>query len=77
MSNFPYTQHNASTNDPSNAKFLVCLNGYPQMSASTFDEAMLAAQMLNPIFVEESATIYEVETGVHFDVANAEPTCWR
>jgi hypothetical protein len=68
MNDRPVAQCNASTDGVSTTKFLVCLNGYPQKAACTFEEALSEARIFRRAFVEEATTIYDVETGIHFEV---------
>jgi len=49
-------------------KFLICLNGYPEVWAATFDDAVDKARRIWPRSPDVSISIYEIETRIHFNL---------
>jgi hypothetical protein len=49
-------------------EFIACLNGYPQASATTFESAVALAQEFWLFTSEQTLSIYEVQTGIHYDL---------
>lgn len=50
-----------------NCKYMVCVGGYPHATMPTFAEAAARAWDLSWFEPEDDLSIYEVETGIHFD----------
>lgn len=57
-----------SQGEKSQGKYMVCVGGYPREAASTFAEAEARACDLLWFEPDGDFSIYEVETGIHFDV---------
>jgi hypothetical protein len=66
MSEKPEIDEELSARPSSMRKFLLCLNGYPQASARTFDEAASLAGTITSAGEDETYSIYQIETGIHF-----------
>jgi hypothetical protein len=49
-------------------KFLVCINGCAHASASTFEQAFEIAQKMDTFSEDNSFSVYEIDTRIHFDV---------
>jgi hypothetical protein len=54
-------------------KYLVCAGGYPLAKRPIFAAAANLARAFAWIMPDSDVTIYEIETGIHFDV----PICRR
>ena len=51
-----------------NCKYMVCVGGYPRATMPTFAEAAARARDLTWFEPDDDLSIYEVETGIHFDI---------
>jgi hypothetical protein len=49
--------------------YMVCAGGYPREAAATFAQAAARASDLLRYEPDADLSIYEVETGIHFNVA--------
>lgn len=56
--------------DPTLAKFVVCLGGYPVIDQPTFAAATEAAwaMLSREGGAVDDVSIYEIQTGIHFDL---------
>jgi hypothetical protein len=50
------------------AEFITCLNGYPQAPADTFESAIALAHEFWLFRSEQAISIYDVRTGIHYDL---------
>ena len=51
-----------------NCKYMVCVGGYPRATMPTFAEAAARAWDLSRFEPDDDVSIYEVETGIYFDI---------
>jgi hypothetical protein len=61
----------APQDDAAPGKYMVCVGGYPREAAPTFAAAEARACDLLRFAPEGDVSIYEVETGIHFEVAQS------
>ncbi|PPQ36935.1 hypothetical protein SAMN06265338_10987 [Rhodoblastus acidophilus] len=52
----------------SDKRYLVCEGGYKHGAASTYQDAVALAKKMRWFSPEGAFSIYEVQTGIHFDV---------
>ena len=55
---------------PSGKQYVVCEGGYRQVEASTFQDAVGLAKRIRWFSPDGAFSIYEVQTGIHFEVPN-------
>jgi len=60
--------HDLETDSPQPAKYMVCVGGYPRETARSLAEAEARAWDLARIEPDADWSVYEVETGIHFDI---------
>jgi hypothetical protein len=65
----PSSADDRSRDEKALGKYMVCVGGYPREALSTFAEAEARAWDLLRFEPRGDFSIYEVETGIHFDVA--------
>jgi hypothetical protein len=49
-------------------EFMVCDGGYPRAESSSFVDALMVARKMQRFAPDNQFSIYQVSTGIHFDV---------
>ncbi len=70
------TENDWSGSGNSAEKFMVCAGGYPVSKLPTFAAAAAHARMVLIYRSDEDISIYEVATGIHFDIPHKVGLRW-